>query len=419
MIVVLKKNGQDLKRGAQAFFQHEAAGGVVLMVAAALALIIYNSPLTSVYDAFLATPVVVQIGALSLDKPLLLWINDGLMAIFFFVIGLEIKREIVEGRLSSFQQAALPVFAAVGGMAVPALVFYLLNSGDPEALKGWAIPAATDIAFALGVLALLGPRVPVALKVFLLALAIIDDLGAIVIIALFYTSQLSVSVLVIAAVGCAVLGVLNARGVCKIAPYVLVGVVIWVCVLKSGVHATLAGVVIALFIPIRRNAESRDDFRDEEHASPLKRLEHALSPWVAFGVMPLFAFANAGVSLWGLSPSDLLNGIPLGIAAGLFIGKQVGILGATWAAVKLGIARMPDGVTWLQIYGVSVIAGIGFTMSLFIGTLAYTDPAHAAGVRIGVLAGSIASALLGVFVLRLATASEAPRAAAVTESGAA
>jgi len=409
MIAKIRNNGRDLKRGAQAFFEHEASGGVLLMVAAALALVIYNSSLTDLYEAFLSTPVVIQIGALALDKPLLLWINDGLMAIFFFLVGLEIKREILEGRLSSLQQAALPVVAAIGGMIVPAVIFVALNAGDPEAINGWAIPAATDIAFALGVLALLGPRVPVALKVFLLALAIIDDLGAIVIIALFYTSQLSLPVLAIAGLGCVVLGLLNARGTSKVAPYILVGLVVWVCVLKSGVHATLAGVIVAVFIPIRSDSSARKDYRDEEHASPLKRLEHALSPWVAFGVMPLFAFANAGVSLRGLSFADLYAGVPLGIAAGLFIGKQLGICGATWAAIKLGIARMPDGVTWPQMYGVSIIAGIGFTMSLFIGTLAYTDPAHAAGVRIGVLAGSFASALLGIVLLRLATAREAPR----------
>ena len=417
MIAKIARNAGTLKRGAQAFFEHEAAGGVVLMVAAAVALTVYNSPLTPVYEAFLATPVAIQVGALEIDKPLLLWINDGLMAIFFFLVGLEIKREIIEGRLSSVQRASLPVIAAVGGMIVPALIFVAINWGDTAALNGWAIPAATDIAFALGVLALLGPRVPVALKVFLLALAIIDDLGAIVIIALFYTSQLSASVLLIAALGCVVLAILNARGVCKIAPYILVGVVVWVCVLKSGVHATLAGVVIALFIPIRSNRAAREEFRGADDASPLKRLEHALSPWVAFGVMPLFAFANAGVSLKGLSVGDLFAGIPLGIAAGLFIGKQVGIFAATWAAVKLGIARMPDGVSWTQLYGVSIIAGIGFTMSLFIGTLAYADPSQAAGVRIGVLAGSIVSALLGIIVLRLATAREPSGSFAMAEAG--
>ena len=393
MIEFLKKP-TSLKQGAQAFFQHQAAGGIVLMVAAALALALDNSPLAWAYDRLLQTPVIVQVGALELNKPLLLWINDGLMAVFFFLVGLEIKREIVEGRLSNARQAGLPVIAAIGGMVVPAIIYITLNSGDPEALKGWAIPAATDIAFALGVLALLGPRVPVALKVFLLALAIIDDLGAIIIIALFYTSELSPAVLAIAAVGTAVLGTMNMRGVTRVAPYLLVGLVIWVCVLKSGVHATLAGVVIALFIPIRT--------KGGEGASPLKNVEHGLAPWVAFGVMPIFAFANAGVALHGLTPSDLFAGIPLGIAAGLFVGKQLGIVGFVWAGVRLGIARLPDGVTWLQIYGASLLAGIGFTMSLFIGTLAFTDPEHAAAVRIGVLTGSLMSGLLGYAVLRYA-----------------
>lgn len=397
MIASLKKS-KGLKRGAQAFFQHEAAGGIVLMAAAVLALTLDNSPLSALYDALLGTPVVVQIGALAINKPLLLWINDGLMAVFFFLVGLEIKREIIEGRLSSWDKASLPIIAAIGGMLVPALIYIGLNAGDPEALRGWAIPAATDIAFALGVLALLGSRVPPALKVFLLALAIIDDLGAIIIIALFYTSELSVSVLVIAAVGMAVLGYLNMRGVTRLSPYLVTGLIIWVCVLKSGVHATLAGVIIALFIPLRAV--------DSEGHSPLKKVEHGLAPWVAFGVMPVFAFANAGVSLGGLSPSDLLAGIPLGIAAGLFIGKQIGILGFVWAGVKLGIARLPDGVSWLQVYGVSLLAGIGFTMSLFIGTLAFADPAHAAAVRIGVLTGSILSGLLGYAVLRASLPSD-------------
>ncbi len=374
---------------------HEAAGGVVLMFAAAVALMLDNSPLSWIYDRLLSTPVILQIGALGIDKPLLLWINDGLMAVFFFLVGLEIKREIVEGRLSTVRTAALPVIAAVGGMAVPALIYVLVNSGDPAALGGWAIPAATDIAFALGVLALLGSRVPPALKVFLLALAIIDDLGAIVIIALFYTSDLSIGALAIAGAGAAVLAWMNARSVQRTAPYLLVGLVIWVCVLKSGVHATLAGVLVALFIPINKGAPKSE-------ASPLIRLEHGLAPWVAFGVMPIFAFANAGVSLSGLSFADLLSGIPLGIAAGLFIGKQLGIFAFVWASVKLGIARMPEGTTWLQVYGVSLLAGIGFTMSLFIGTLAFADPESAAAVRIGVLAGSTLSAVLGYAVLRWA-----------------
>jgi NhaA family Na+:H+ antiporter len=389
LIQALKNGG--LKRGAQAFFEHEAAGGVVLIAAAASALTLSNSPFSWIYDALLGTPVAVQVGKLSLDKPLLLWINDGLMAVFFFLVGLEIKREIVEGQLSSWQKAASPVVAAIGGMAVPALIYAALNWGDPVALRGWAIPAATDIAFAVGVLALLGSRVPVALKVFLLALAIIDDLGAIIIIALFYTADLSVSVLSIAAVGIALLAYLNTRNVAHTAPYIVAGIAIWVCVLKSGVHATLAGVVVALFIPIRSG--------DAAAEPPLKRIEHGLTAWVAFGVMPIFAFANAGVALHGTSLEGLMGGIPLGIALGLFLGKQIGIMAFSWAAVRIGFARLPDGATWLQVYGVSVLAGIGFTMSLFIGTLAFHDPEAGTAVRIGVLAGSAASALAGYLVL--------------------
>jgi len=394
MIAALAKKKTDLKRGAQAFFEHEAAGGIVLIAAAVLAMTLDNSSLSWLYDRLLSTPVVIQIGALGIDKPLLLWINDGLMAIFFFLVGLEIKREILEGRLSSVKTAALPVIAAVGGMMVPAAIYFALNNGDPEAVKGWAIPAATDIAFALGILALLGSRVPVALKVFLLALAIIDDLGAIGIIAVFYTSELSLSVLGIATVGIGILAYLNYSGVRRISPYLVTGLVIWVCVLKSGVHATLAGVIIALFIPLRSKEEGEE--------APLKQIEHGLAPWVAFGVMPVFAFANAGVSLKGLSYWDLFSGIPLGIAAGLVLGKQIGIMGFVWAAVKLGISRLPDGVSWLQIYGVSILAGIGFTMSLFIGTLAFSDPEHAAAVRIGVLSGSMISAVFGYLILRCA-----------------
>jgi NhaA family Na+:H+ antiporter len=385
-------NGAVLKRGAQAFFEHEAAGGIVLIVSAALALLLVNSPMAWLYDALLGTPVVIQIGALAIDKPLLLWINDGLMAVFFFLVGLEIKREIVEGRLSSPRRAAFPIVAALGGMFAPAMIYFWLNHGDAVALRGWAIPAATDIAFAVGILALLGSRVPVALKVFLLALAIIDDLGAIVIIAVFYSSELSLPVLGIAAAGTAVLGYLNFRGVTRTAPYLVTGLIVWVCVLKSGVHATLAGVIVALFIPLKAE--------DESGKSPLKRIEHDLAPWVSFGVMPLFAFANAGVALHGLSVLDLFGGIPLGVALGLFLGKQLGIMTFLWGAVRLGIARLPEGIGWVHIYGVSVMSGIGFTMSLFIGTLAFSDPEHSAGVRIGVLSGSIASALVGYLILR-------------------
>ncbi len=387
-----------IKNGVRSFFQHSAAGGIVLMAAAAFALILDNSPFRSLYDALLGTPVVVQIGALAIDKPLLLWINDGLMAIFFFLVGLEIKREVIQGRLSSLQSATLPVMAAIGGMVVPALVYIVINGSDPEALRGWAIPSATDIAFALGVLALLGSRVPIALKVLLVAVAIIDDLGAIVIIALFFTSELSMSVLAIAAVGIAVLAYLNHRGVTSLAPYLITGLIIWVCVLKSGVHATLAGVVVAFFIPLRTERQLRPEGPAKE--PPLIAVEHGLAPWVAFGVMPIFAFANAGVSLQGITLDDLLSGIPLGIALGLFFGKQIGIMAFIWAGVKLGIARLPEGVTWAQAYGMSALAGIGFTMSLFIGTLAFADPEHASAVRIGVLAGSTASAIFGFLILR-------------------
>jgi NhaA family Na+:H+ antiporter len=382
-------------KGALAFAQHEAAGGLALIAAALAALIASNSPLAWLYDGFLHTPVGVRVGPLAIDKPLLLWINDGLMAIFFFLVGLEIKRELLRGELSTVGQAVLPALAALGGMAVPAAIYVAVNAGDPAALNGWAIPTATDIAFSVGVLALLGSRVPVSLKIFLLALAIIDDLGAIVIIALFYTEHLSWTMLAPAAVGVAVLWALNARGVARPAPYVLTGLFIWVCVLKSGVHATLAGVVVALAIPLRSDAP--------EQPSLLEQLEENLHPWVAFGVLPLFAFANAGVSLQGLSLAKLTESVPLGIAAGLFPGKAIGILGATWLAVALGLARKPEGATWAQIAGVCVLGGVGFTMSLFIGTLAFADPVHAAQVRLGVLAGSLLSAAIGYLVLTMST----------------
>jgi NhaA family Na+:H+ antiporter len=333
----------------------------------------------------------VRVGPLAIDKPLLLWINDGLMAIFFFLVGLEIKRELLRGELSTFGQALLPALAALGGMAVPAVVYVGVNAGDPAALAGWAIPTATDIAFSVGVLALLGSRIPVSLKIFLLALAIIDDLGAIVIIALFYTEHLSWTMLAPAAVGVAVLWALNARGVVRPAPYVLTGIFIWLCVLKSGVHATLAGVVVALAVPLKSDAP--------EQAALLEQLEENLHPWVAFGVLPLFAFANAGVALHGLSAANLLASVPIGIALGLFIGKPLGIVAVSWLAVKSGLASRPEGANWAQLLGVGLLGGIGFTMSLFIGTLAFPDPAHAAQVRLGVLAGSLMSAVAGYFVL--------------------
>ena len=378
----------------QNFLKLESSAGILLMIAALMALIASNSMLSGLYGGFLTTPVVVQVGALEIAKPLLLWINDGLMAVFFFLIGLEIKREILEGELSSFDKAALPLIAAIGGMAGPALVYVLINWSTPETMNGWAIPAATDIAFALGVLMLLGRSAPTSLKVFLLAIAIIDDLGAITVIALFYTSDLSTTALGLAAVGLASLIVLNRSGVKTITPYALIGLFIWVCVLKSGVHATLAGVLTALAIPIHG--------KTKEAQSPLHKLEHGLHPWIAFGVLPIFAFANAGVSLTGLSLEDLAAPITLGVAAGLFIGKQIGVFGATFLAVKAGIARRPEGTNWAHIYGVACLTGIGFTMSLFIGMLAFDARDSLDQVRIGVLAGSLLSAIAGVVALKLA-----------------
>lgn len=381
----------ERKNGALAFLEHEAAGGAILLLATLLALIAANTALAAYYGAFLDTPVVVQIGALKLAKPLLLWINDGLMAIFFFLVALEIKRELVVGELSSLDRALLPAIAALGGMVAPALIYTALNFRSATAMEGWAIPTATDIAFAVAVLATLGPRVPAALKVFLLALAIIDDLGAIVIIALFYTDNLSVTSLWLAIAGIGVLIALNRGGVVVMAPYLLTGIFIWVCVLKSGVHATLAGVIVGFAIPLGRG--------ESEDQGLLQRAEHGLHPWVAFGVLPLFAFANAGVSLSGFTPSKLAESVPLGIALGLMIGKPLGITGAVWLAVRYGMVRLPEGVGWVQILGVGAIAGIGFTMSLFIGTLAFPDGDRAADIRLGVILGSLVSALAGYLIL--------------------
>jgi NhaA family Na+:H+ antiporter len=378
---------------------HEMSGGIVLMLAAAAALLLDNSPGAWLYDAFRELKGVVQIGPLKLDKPLVLWINDGLMAVFFLLVGLEIKQAVLAGELSSFRKAALPLFAAVGGMVVPAVIFLVINRDVTAFQRGWAIPMATDIAFALGVLALLGKRVPAALHVFLLALAIIDDLGAILVIATFYTEKLSMLSLGIAAVAGLGLAALNLRGVTRIAPYVLIGVVMWIAVLKSGVHATLAGVIVAMAIPLRGASGSED-------ASPLRKLEHELAPWSTFAILPLFAFANAGVSLGDLTAGDLASPLTLGIAIGLLVGKQLGVIVFSWAAIALKIAALPAGVSWLQLYGVAVLSGIGFTMSLFIGTLAFDDPALADQVRLGVLSGSLVSALLGYAVLRWVAAAQ-------------
>lgn len=395
------RGGRGTRFLIEEFFRLEAAGGVVLGITALVALTWANTPWHGLYAALLDIPVTVQIGGLGLHKPLLLWINDALMAIFFLLVGLEIKREVIEGELSSVRQAALPCVAAFGGMLGPALVYAAINWSDPVALRGWAIPAATDIAFALGVLALLGTRAPSSLKIFLLALAIIDDLGAIVIIALFYTEDLSLLSMGLAATGLAVLIALNLAGVKRVTPYALVGIFLWVCVLKSGVHATLAGVALGFAVPLRG--------RGKEGPSPLKQLEHALHPWVTFGILPVFAFANAGVSLTGLSPSSLLEPVPLGIALGLFAGKQIGVLGSTWIAVRLGLGQLPSQATWLQFYGLALLTGIGFTMSLFIGTLAFGTPEYAVAVRIGVLTGSIVCGVGGYLVLRLASNTPRPR----------
>jgi len=377
---------------------HEASPGVVLMLFALLALILYNSPFGQLHESFLSTIISVQISELIIRKPALLWINDGLMAIFFFLVGLEIKREMIEGRLSTWKQASLPAIAAFGGMLVPGLIYFTINNGNPDALSGWAIPTATDIAFALGVLALLGRRAPLALKVFLLALAILDDLGAILIIAVFYTETISFSSLSIAILGTLILWFLNIKGVTRIAPYIVIGTIMWVCVLKSGVHATIAGVIVAITVPLR----AQDGFG----RSPLKRIEVELHPWVAFVIMPMFAFANAGVSLRGLSLADLMAPVPLAIAIGLFAGKQIGVFGFSWLAVKCRICEMPPGLNWRHMYGVSLLAGIGFTMSLFIGTLAFSDPEYARAVRLGVLSGSTLSAICGYVLLRLSALRE-------------
>lgn len=378
----------------KSFMDSEAASAVPLLGAAVLALVLANSPLDGTIKTLLGEKLTLSYGAIGLSKPLLLWINDGLMAVFFLLVGLEIKREVVEGELSRPSQVALPIAGAVGGMAVPALVYAAINWGDPVALHGWAIPAATDIAFSLGVLAVLGSRVPLALKVFLTTLAIVDDLGAIVVIAVFYTGQLSVEALAIAAVCIAVLAILNASGVRRIGPYAVVGAALWVSVLQSGVHATLAGVVLAMFIPLRVSGVAEDK-------RPAIHLEHALKPWSAWLIMPAFAFANAGLSLADLSLGSLVEPVPLGIMAGLFLGKQIGIVLGAGLLILAGVAAMPAGGSWRTLYGVSILGGIGFTMSLFIGTLAFQDPRYEAEVRLGVLAGSVLSAVVGYLVLRL------------------
>jgi len=368
-----------------AFITSPAAGGIILILASAAAIIIANSPLQQDYTALLAH----KLAGMSVEH----WVNDALMAIFFLLVGLEIKRELLAGELSTWSQRALPGFAALGGMIVPALIYLFFNRGSAEAMAGWAIPAATDIAFALGVLALLGSRVPVSLKIFLSALAILDDMGAVAIIALFYTSHISFVMLAAAALTLVVLFVMNRAGIKTLWPYLLVGCALWFFMLQSGVHATIAGVLLALFVPLGA---------DDTQESPLERLEHGLSPWVTFLILPIFGFANAGVSLSGLTAEEILSPVPVGVALGLFIGKQVGVFGLSLLAIRSGLARLPESSSWLQLYGVSALCGIGFTMSLFIGNLAFpTSPLLVDEVKIGVLAGSILSAIVGMIVLRL------------------
>jgi len=378
------------------FLRRESAGGILLVVASVFALVFANSPLSGLYASLLNIPVEIRFGAFEIAKPLLLWINDGLMAIFFFLVGLELKREFVEGELSDLQKISLPALGAIGGMAVPSAIYLLFNAGDPLAVTGWAIPAATDIAFALGILALLGKRVPTQLKIFLVSLAIFDDMGAIIIIALFYTSELSVLALSVAGVCILALALLSRRGVTNLSLYLLIGLVMWASVLKSGVHATLAGVVLALFIPIREDPQTG--------RSPLREMEHDLHSSVAFIILPLFAFANAGVSLQGLTVAALTAPVPLGIALGLFVGKQLGVFGLCWLGIRLGIARLPQRVNWSQLYGVAILCGVGFTMSLFIGSLAFEDAAspYLYQDRLGIISGSLLSAVVGYLWLRRA-----------------
>lgn len=392
------------------FLRLESASGLILIGAAVVAMLIANSPMAHYYELLINVPVVVSVGEFGIDKPFLLWVNDGLMAIFFFLVGLEIKREVLDGELSDLRTVALPGFAAIGGIVLPALIYYWLNQDDPVALQGWAIPAATDIAFALAVLAVLGPRVPLGLKVFLVTVAIFDDLGAILIIAMFYTADLSLAALLTALACLPLLFWFNRRGTTELAPYLLLGLVMWVALLKSGVHATLAGVVLAQFIPLSNP-------RDPTH-SPLRNLEHDLHTAVAFGVLPLFAFVNAGLNLTGVGPDVLLHPVPLGIAAGLVIGKQLGVFGFAWLALRIGIARLPDGVRLRDLYGAAILCGVGFTMSLFIGSLAFeaTKVNMLFDERLGILVGSLVAAVLGYLYLRLVLPKQITEDSAETRS---
>lgn len=376
------------------FLQGDTAPGLILAATAVLAIAFFNyAPVNPYYRDALQAPLRFGFGDAELSKPLLLWINDGLMALFFLLVGLELKRELLEGSLSSRDQIVLPALAAGGGMAAPALIYWFINGGDPVLLRGWAIPAATDIAFALGALSLLGRRVPVSLKVFLLTLATLDDLGAIVVIALFYTAQISMTALILAGLAVAILLVLNRLHYSKTGLYAIVGGALWLCVLESGVHATLAGVVLGLSIPLKR----------KDGTPFLHVMEHSLVPYVKFLILPLFAFANAGLPIGDLIPSRALDPLPLGIAAGLVVGKPLGVVTVCWLAVRLRLATLPDGCSWSHVTGIGFLAGVGFTMSLFIGSLAFSLPEHLTAVRVGVIYGSIIASILGLSLLMMAS----------------
>jgi len=385
---------QVISKSFKWFFKLEAASGLILLLAAILALVISNSNLSNYYFVTLNNYIFIGINNFGLKLSLLHWINDALMAIFFFFVTLEIKREFLQGELSNTKQALLPVIAAIGGMVVPALIYVFVNFGDGETLNGWAIPSATDIAFSLGVLSLLGKRVPLSLKVFLTALAIIDDLGAIVIIALFYSGDLSIKYLSLMLLAFIILMVINKLNIKKFLPYLIIGIFLWDFTHNSGIHATIAGVLLALTIPHRKK---------EKDFSLLLKIEHAISPYVAFGIMPVFAFANAGVSFEGLSFASLLNKVPLGILLGLFLGKQLGVFVFSYVSIKMKIAQMPNNSNWINFYGVGILTGIGFTMSLFVGNLAFAENVqYIDGVKIGVLTGSLLSTLTGYFLILLA-----------------
>jgi len=388
------ENSSSVASAIRDFMKLESAGGILLLIAAVAAMLVANSPLLPVYDAFLDAPVGIQVADWTINKPLLLWINDGLMAVFFFLIGLELKREVLEGELSSARQIALPAFGALGGMIVPMAIYAWFNWSDPVALDGWAIPAATDIAFALALLSVFGSRVPVALKVFLLTLAIFDDLGAIIIIALFYSEDISMTLVIVGIVAFIIALLMNRAGVARTSTYILLGIVLWVALLKSGVHATLAGVLIALCIPMR----------DKDGHSPLRELEYDLHGAVVFIILPVFAFANGGLPFGGLTIDSVMHPVTLGIVLGLFVGKPLGIMAFVGLAAMLRLVKLPQDVSWPQIFGVAFASGIGFTMSLFIAGLAFehSGGSYFDGDRLGVLIGSVLSALAALLTLHFA-----------------